>query len=367
MSVVECRGGRCGYAVNRHSQLRFNMKVPPRSAHMAANFPPRPSPVVIEKGTAAVKNTQSGVSIVSATAHNVSTVSQSSLQQSRSKVLMSDGLALASWLAKRDLKRNRLGALAALNAGCHRSDMDGEGEEEEEEGEDGSGSDLLEDGPSPSTGRDQYKGMQAFQAGVKMEGRPIKGMNRNVHFDTITGLLASNTTKGEKHSRKGQGRHPASALLAVQPNTYPNSMRHKSPHRSHITSPLSGSENSIVGRSEERKEEGVYDTAGVECHRLHKQLLGQFASLEGVLRRSLERGGVEGRDVEGTELDEEEAGRRRARGEEQLVRSSRTVYNLKQQVCVRARACVCVCVVYMHACVCVYTCYSCLLWLHLAQ
>ena len=350
-SVVECRGGRSGYAVNQHSQLRFNVKVPPRSTHMEANFPPRPSPVVIEKGAAAVQNAQTSVSAVSATAHNVSTVSQTSLQPG-SKVLMSDGLALASWLAKRDLERNRLGALAVLNAGSQHSDM----EEEEEEEEDGSGSDLLEDGLCQSLGRGQHESMQPFQADLKVESRPTKAMSRNVHFDTSTGLLASNATERRaRHSMVGQGNRPASALLDIQRNTYPKSTRNKSSRPPHITAALNGRENAITSREEEREEESVYDAAGLECHRLHKQLLGQLAALEGVLRRTLESGRVEGSDTEGGEIEEEGARRRRARGEEQLVRSSQTVYNLKQQVCV----CVCLCGVCVRVCVCVCVCVWC--------
>ncbi len=48
--IAQQRGGQQNFAMNQHTQLQFNLGIPPHPNHLATHFDPsRPSPVVIEK------------------------------------------------------------------------------------------------------------------------------------------------------------------------------------------------------------------------------------------------------------------------------------------------------------------------------
>ena len=81
--VTEQQGGQHSFAMNRHTQLQFNLGIPPSPANLATHFDPsHPTPVVIEKPVA--------------------------VGGDGFKAISANRLALAVRLAKRDIKLGRL-------------------------------------------------------------------------------------------------------------------------------------------------------------------------------------------------------------------------------------------------------------------
>ena len=294
-SVIEQRGGHTGNAVNKHSRLRFNIKVPRKGKQMAVNFPPRPAPVIIEKMQNSIPHQKQRVPTIrfgpteTFQSHDDSVSSQGSLQ-SKADMLLSDRLALATWLAKRDLERNRAFALTMLAKQSGTS-------EPHSELDSGSGDDSLDKFDSSIVEPNQLEESFPDPSSTRLTRK------RNLVTDPSVKYRTSTVQK------KLQFRDLSPGVA------HPKTLR-KHPHRE------LPKEESLVRRT--NYEEADRNRQNLDLLMSFKQMLGQLSALEGVLKRS--------HSNRICDLDELELRREGVRGEEQVARNGRLMYNLKQQV-----------------------------------
>ena len=255
--------------------------------------------------------------------------------ESKLDLFMSDEMALASWLAKRDLERNREFAVTLLeqdgqehvddsslqhdpDQNFHHDDGDGFDDEDESEAEPTQPDIKLQSETRRPLGYTQAKSVQKSQRLLK-----------SVQFQS-NGSSPQHRHSASSHSAK----HKSDRIVTGTDS------RHYSHHHHH--------QQQQQQQQQLHKQQENYLKEKNELCKLCQQLTGQLTAIEGILRRHCQEGHVE-------EEEEENVRRVRVRAEEQVMRSNRLVYNLRQQVCV----CVCVCVrACVRACVCVCDAYT---------
>ena len=314
-SVVDQRGGHTGCAVNKHSRLRFNIKVPSTMNAIGTNFPPRPAPIVIEKPPKSAQSSHLGHAGPIAGFSNQED-SFSSLE-SKLDLFLSDNMALASWLARRDLERNRELAFTQLQRNtqdCSEGDSQSNSDQSEcdRDGRDDGSVDNVHRVPTHSAHHLQMDTPWAPKGTVEKTAKRLHQIPKSVHF--------------QEKSRSSQplftARDPPRQNFTVG-----SRLSYKPPEQQVQSA-----------KHTQQQEQDDYVKEKSELSKLCQQLTGQLTAIEGVLRRRREEGYVE------AEEEEEDVRRKRLRGEEQVMRSNRLVYNLRQQVCVCVCMCVCVCV-----------------------
>ena len=294
--VTEERGGQDSFAMNRHTQLQFNLGIPPSPSNLATHFDPsHPTPIVINKPTMVTGD--------------------------RFKVISAKKLALAVRLARRDLKLGRYPPTSPHL--CHTCRTE-------------------------QTKQDFCQACRNEQTVPQCScylstGQPLekdRSVFSTVHCDKCDpSMLVSPSPSHDK----------SCARLEERGTWAQQTLHHRSsqPHSDEKSAAVAEDELSLVGKDGNLRGESGEDRSSKEVVRLRKELQKQVAYLRQL--RELGRGNVvlaqqdmasrkRGRRAEsgpGRVWMEEVKGEEDKllqRREEQSVRNGRLIYNLSQRV-----------------------------------